>query len=172
MSEQLSALMDGELDAEDSGFELTRLRGEAARRTWHDYHLIGDALRGDAQLACDLTARVMEALIDEPVVLAPPRRSLERQGMLQRSLAVAASVAGVAVVTALAWSGRPAAVAQQVAAVQGSAGAATVPAAAQVPPQLASVDLQAYLVAHQTHAPSAQGAAHYIKTVSMEAGVR
>lgn len=163
--------MDGELDAEDSGFELTRLRGESARRNWHDYHLIGDALRGDAQLDCDLTARVMEALIDEPVVLAPPRRSLERQGVLQRSLALAASVAGVAVVTALAWSGRPAAV-QQLAAVQGGAGVATVPAAAQVPPQLASVDLQAYLVAHQTHAPSAQGAAHYIKTVSMEAGGR
>lgn len=161
MNEQLSALMDGELDEADVPLVLARLRAsEDRRQDWSDYHLVGDALRGSTRLESDLTARVMEALLEEPVVLAPAR--VPRQPVLQRTLAMAASVAGVALVSALVWSGRPVAVAE----------VAQIPASAQVPPQLASANLQAYLVAHQTHAPSAsvQGAAHYIKTVSVDTG--
>ena len=162
MTEKLSALMDGELDEVETAAAFARLRtSEDYRQQWSDYHLIGDALRGSARLESDLTARVMEALIDEPVVLAPPR-SLSRQSALQRTLALAASVAGITLVATLAWSGRPGAVAQ----------VARIPVEAQVPLQLTGDNLQAYLVAHQTHAPSAQGAAHYIKTVSMDTGGR
>jgi sigma-E factor negative regulatory protein RseA len=160
MTEKLSALMDGELDYVETEAAFSRLRSsEDYRQQWSDYHLIGDALRGSARLESDLTARVMESLIDEPVVLAPPR-NVSQQSALQRTLAVAASVAGVTLVTALAWSGRPG-VAVEVASVA---------VEAQVPAELTGDYLQAYLVAHQTHAPSAQGAAHYIKTVSMDAG--
>jgi sigma-E factor negative regulatory protein RseA len=163
MTEKLSALMDGELDEVETSAALARLRScEDYRQHWSDYHLIGDALRGGDKLELDLTARVMEALLDEPVVLAPPRRNEQRQSGLQRTLAMAASVAGITLVTALAWSGRPGAVTE----------VAKIPVDAQVPAQLAGANLQAYLVAHQTHAPSSQGAAHYIKTVSMEAGGR
>jgi sigma-E factor negative regulatory protein RseA len=162
MTERLSALMDGELDDYEAAAAFARLRSnEDYRQHWSDYHMIGDALRGSAQLEVDLTARVMESLLDEPVVLAPPLR-VQRQTGLQRTLALAASVAGVTLVTALAWSGRPGAVAE----------VAKIPAEARVPTQLAGANLQAYLVAHQSHSPSAQGAAHYIKTVSMEAGRR
>ena len=165
MTEKLSALMDGELDEFETAAAFARLRAsEDYRQHWSDYHLIGDALRGGNALDVDLTARVMETLLDEPVVLAPARRAVQQQSNLQRTLAVAASVAGITLVTALAWSGRPGAVAV--------AQVAKIPVEAQVPAQLAGANLQAYLVAHQTHAPSAQGAAHYIKTVSMEAGVR
>jgi sigma-E factor negative regulatory protein RseA len=165
MTEKLSALMDGELDEVETASAFVRLKAnDEYRQQWSDFHLIGDALRGSTGLESDLTARVMEALLDEPVVLAPPPRVVQRQSGLQRTLAVAASVAGVTLITALAWSGRPGAVAV--------AEVARIPLEAQVPPQLASANLQAYLVAHQTHAPSAQGAAHYIKTVSMEAGGR
>jgi sigma-E factor negative regulatory protein RseA len=161
MNEKLSALMDGELDEFEATLALSRLRvSEEFRCEWSDYHLIGDAMRSSAHLESDVTARVMEALLDEPVVLAPQTR--KRETPLQRSLALAASVAGVALVTAFAWSGRPGEVAQ----------VASIPVESQVPAQLAKVNLQAYLVAHQTHAPSAQGAAHYIKTVSMETGGR
>ena len=160
MTEKLSALMDGELDELEANAAMARLRSsEDYRQHWSDYHLIGDALRGSARLETDMTARVMEALLDEPVVLAPPLRA-QRDSSLQRTLALAASVAGITLVTALAWSGRPGAVVE----------VARIPVEAQVPAQLASANLQAYLVAHQTHAPSAQGAAHYIKTVSMQAG--
>jgi len=163
MTEKLSALMDGELDEVETSAALARLRScEDYRQHWSDYHLIGDALRGGDKLELDLTARVMEALLDEPVVLAPPRRNEQSQSGLQRTLAMAASVAGITLVTALAWSGRPGAVTE----------VAKIPVDAQVPAQLAGANLQAYLVAHQTHAPSSQGAAHYIKTVSMEAGGR
>lgn len=163
MTEKLSALMDGELDEVETAAAFARLRtSEDYRQYWSDYHLIGDALRGGKALEVDLTARVMETLLDEPVVLAPVRRAVQQQTNFQRTLAVAASVAGITLVTALAWSGRPGAVAQ----------VAKIPVEAQVPAQLAGTNLQAYLVAHQTHAPSAQGAAHYIKTVSMEAGGR
>lgn len=160
MTEKLSALMDGELDEIETPPAFVRLRSsEDYRQHWSEYHLIGDALRGSAGLQTDLTARVMEALIDEPVVLAPPRLQ-SRQPTFQRTLALAASVAGITLVATLAWSGRPGAVVQ----------VASVPVEAQVPAQLTGADLQAYLVAHQTHAPSAQGAAHYIKTVSIDAG--
>ncbi len=163
MNEKLSALMDGELDEAEAHLVLSRLRSsEDYRKEWSDYHLISDALRSHARLNTDMTARVMEGLLEEPVVLAPvPSR---KTPPLQRTLAMAASVAGITLVAALAWSGRPAAVTE----------VAQIPASAQVPPQLASVDLQAYLVAHQTHAPSAsvQGAAHYIKTVSVDMGGR
>jgi sigma-E factor negative regulatory protein RseA len=165
MTEKLSALMDGELDEVETESAFARLRAnDDYRQQWSDFHLIGDALRGSPRLDSDLTARVMEALLDEPVVLAPPPRSMQRQSGLQRTFAIAASVAGVTLVTALAWSGRPGATA--------AAQVAKIPLEAQVPSQLASANLQEYLVAHQTHAPSAQGAAHYVKTVSMEAGGR
>ena len=162
MTEKLSALMDGELDETEAVAAFARLRtSEDYRQHWNDCHLIGDALRGAARLDVDLTARIMEALVDEPVVLAPPPK---RPGTrMQRSLALAASVAGISMVAMMAWNGRPVP----------SVSVASVPADAQVPAQLAKAkldSLQAYLVAHQTHAPSAQGAAHYIKTVSMETG--
>lgn len=163
MTEKLSALMDGELDEIEASATFAGLRAsESDRQQWSDFHLISDALRGGRMLEVDLTARVMESLIDEPVVLAPVRRIPQQQTTFQRTLAVAASVAGITLVTALAWSGRPGAVAQ----------VAKIPVEAQVPSQLAGANLQAYLVAHQAHAPTAQGAAHYVKTVSMETGGR
>jgi sigma-E factor negative regulatory protein RseA len=162
MTEKLSALMDGELDEVETAAAFARLRSsEDYRQHWSDCHLIGDALRGSSRLDVDLTARVMETLFNEPVVLAP-QRSQPKQFGLQRTLALAASIAGITLVTSLAWSGRPGAVAE----------VARIPVEAQVPTQLTGANLQAYLVAHQTHAPSAQGAAHYIKTVSMDAGGR
>lgn len=163
MTEKLSALMDGELDDFETTAAFTRLRSsEEYRQHWHDYHLIGDALRGSAQLHIDLTARVMETLADEPVILAPLSRNAQGKSGAPRTLALAASVAAITLVATMVWSGRPGAVAE----------VAKIPVAAQVPTQLAGANLQAYLVAHQTHAPSAQGAAHYIKTVSMESGER
>jgi sigma-E factor negative regulatory protein RseA len=162
MTEKLSALMDGELDVIEVGTALARLRvNEDYRQQWSEFHLIGDALRGAARLESDMTARVMEALLDEPVVLAPAAANRRQLGV-QRGLALAASVAGITFIATMGWSGRPGATVE----------IARIPVEAQVPPQLAAANLQAYLVAHQTHAPSAQGAAHYIKTVSMEAGGR
>lgn len=156
MNERLSALMDGELDDDAAGVVFTHLRAsEDGRQRWSDYHLIGDALRQGEALDRDLTARVMEALLEEPVVLAPPRR--KTLPLMQRALALAASVAGVAIVSAVAWSGRPLAENE----------VAKAPAA---PVQLATASLHEYVVAHQSHVPNSavQGASRYIRTVALD----
>jgi len=80
--ERLSALVDGELDGDAAAQACSHWRdSDAARSSWHAYHLIGDVLRSE-DLASDSTqdAGFLEAfrarLKDEPVVLAP--RPLER----------------------------------------------------------------------------------------------
>lgn len=69
--EQLSALMDGDL----SEIEVLNELGTdpALQDTWSRYHLIGDAMRGDlpVNLQLDLSDSIMQALEDEPAILAP-----------------------------------------------------------------------------------------------------
>ncbi|HUP05710.1 MAG TPA: sigma-E factor negative regulatory protein [Caldimonas sp.] len=73
--EQLSALVDGELD--DASLVCSAWReNEQVRATWHSYQLIGDVLRSDdlagspaRDAAC--LRRIRERLAREPVVLAP-----------------------------------------------------------------------------------------------------
>lgn len=75
--EDLSALMDGELDASAVATACRAWRDEAqVRSQWHAYHLIGDVMRSE-DLASDVKsdaqflARLRERLAEEPVVLAP-----------------------------------------------------------------------------------------------------
>ena len=97
-SESLSALMDGEAVATGAIDEL--LASCDARATWARYHLIGDAMRDGLPARVDpgLAARVAARLAGEPALLAPQRR---RPAFLKplAAMAVAASVAGLAVVT-------------------------------------------------------------------------
>ena len=71
----LSALADGDATALDRACAHWRDDAEA-RRSWHDYHLIGDVLRSD-ELAQPLARDAVflqgfrERLAQEPVVLAP-----------------------------------------------------------------------------------------------------
>jgi sigma-E factor negative regulatory protein RseA len=80
--ERLSALADGELDAQSAPLAFGQWAESAqSRSAWHAYHVIGDVLRSE-DLACDPAgeARFLAAfrarLADEPVVLAP--RPLDR----------------------------------------------------------------------------------------------
>lgn len=76
MNEKLSALMDGELDRSDALATIKTLGQDAQQRgDWDCYHLIGDAIRGDAP---SVTARrkacaesIFARLADEPTILAP-----------------------------------------------------------------------------------------------------
>jgi len=45
MNEQISRLVDGEVDASEMDGLFTLLKGEPAMATWSCYHTIGDALR-------------------------------------------------------------------------------------------------------------------------------
>lgn len=101
---ELSALYDGELEAN----EVQQIIGAAAREgelqaEWQAYVLIGDALRHEHEGDCAMTAKVMAQLRSEPVVLAPRRLAVGSRN--HPWLALAASVAGIAVVGWLALAG-------------------------------------------------------------------
>ena len=161
MKTRISALMDGELEDHEVGEVLRALRGtDGLRSQWCDCHLIGAALRGERGLDLNVTARVMSALELEPTVMAPAvRRTLDWQ---RPALALAASVAGVALVAWLALApgvdGIPAGTAGLAAAKPGP-----VLAQSQSTPRL-----QEYLVAHQASAPAGAmvGGARNIRTVA------
>jgi sigma-E factor negative regulatory protein RseA len=91
--QHLSALMDGELERDQTRFLVKRLDADAELRAcWSRWHAAGDSLRGQAPapMRADFAARVAQVLADE----AAPRRS--QAGPLLRwagGFAVAASVA-------------------------------------------------------------------------------
>lgn len=96
--EQLSTLMDGELEPDHAESLLRGMRDDpAATAIWAQYHLIGDALRGEPSLAPAMSARLAAALAAEPTILAPGRSQRSRD-IRRFALPIAASVAGVAVV--------------------------------------------------------------------------
>ncbi|HSI24230.1 MAG TPA: sigma-E factor negative regulatory protein [Methylotenera sp.] len=77
MKDQLSALIDGELDVASAEHVIKAAKvGGELRNCWAHYHLIGDAIRGDighneAHTSHDFSARVMGALENEPIIFAP-----------------------------------------------------------------------------------------------------
>jgi sigma-E factor negative regulatory protein RseA len=102
-STEISALFDGELEAHEVRAAIKASLNDADR--WRMYGLIGDGLRGDPVDAPDITASVMARIGEEPVVLAP--RNLKSRQRPHPLLALAASVAGVAVVGWIALTGNP-----------------------------------------------------------------
>lgn len=101
---ELSALLDGELDSHEVRPTLKAATRESElRESWRAYVLIGDQLRQECTGTRDLTACVMAKVRAEPVVLAP--RKLQPAARHHPGLALAASVAGVAVVGWLAMAG-------------------------------------------------------------------
>jgi len=171
MKMQISALMDGELDAHEAADVLRALsRDPDQQNDWHLYHLIGDALRQEPCLAMDVAARVTHLLAFEPTVLAPVRASRNRPRWQRPLMAAAATVAGVAVVAwvalvPVAESGHPA-----IASANPPVAATNVVIAANVSPvtDSQSAYLQEYLVAHQAYAPSGSliGGSNHIRTVT------
>ncbi len=109
--EQLSSLIDGELDDTRQRHAIDALAHDAeARDRWGRFHMASDALHGNLPEAIDprFATRVMAAIEDEPTILAPPssrRPSVSTDHAPARSsfskrfagLAVAASVAAIAV---------------------------------------------------------------------------
>lgn len=164
MRKEVSALLDGELESHEIQAAFAALRGNPAlRQAWHDYRLIGDAMRAEPALSSDLTDRVMANLRDVPTVLAPKPSS--RISWQQPALALAASAAGVAVVAWLALG-------PQFSADSGhqfvAAGAQSPRAEPPVQLVAARESMQEYLAAHQAYASGLhlQGGAQHIRTVS------
>ncbi len=163
MTKELSALLDGELEAHEAPRLWADIKaGSDLRRRWGDYQSIGAALRREEPVALDLTARVMRSLADEPVVLAP--RPPARRQWQGSAFALAASIAGVAVVGWLAFAQQASSPDQppQMVRLERS------PASAVAAPKQGLGEYQEYLLAHQANAPGLhmQGGAQHIRTVS------
>lgn len=162
MTKELSALLDGELEIHEEPTLWAAMRATPhLRQTWQSYKLIGDAIRNEGGLARDITGKVMGELADEPVVLAPRSRSARKWP--NAVMAMAASVAGIAVVGWLALGhqlqqGELASLAQK----GKSQTVTTAPAPGQ------AQGMQEYVLAHQANAPGfhLQGGAQHIRTVS------
>jgi sigma-E factor negative regulatory protein RseA len=172
MKAKISAMMDGELEAHELGEPLSAIASDRdARESWRTYHLISDALRGDAILAADCARRVSQRLAQEPALVAPLShavRAPERPRWFVPS-ALAASVAAMAFVgwVALGLQRAPAPAVAPVAQSQEPAQVARVAEPPRVPLTSAAQD---YLMAHQAYSPrtSLQGVAPYVRSVSDE----
>jgi len=164
MRDQISQLMDGELDDRSAAAAIKACgQGGDALETWRTYHLISDAMRDSRVLSAGFSARVMQRLEAEPTVLAPQRARPESRTWF--ALSAAASFAAVALVGWLAFAPQPG-VAPQVAQAPKPAAVAETPA-----PAMAPSAANEYLLAHQGFSPrvSFQGMAPYVRNVSDQA---
>ncbi|HEX3141331.1 MAG TPA: RseA family anti-sigma factor [Rhizobacter sp.] len=176
-SDELSSLMDGELEATAVGRVCSQWRDdEDTRASWHAYHLMGDVLRSDdlvSDAAHDAAflAAFRQRLAQEPVVLAPAARDVAPPSLVKRRrawatpAAVAAgfiAVAGVVVVTQMSGAllGAQPEAGLSLATVPGSGlmavSAGSAPSLANDPPAVVlngqlirDVRLDEYLAAHK-----------------------
>jgi len=130
----LSALIDGELSDDMAQRSIKQLvQSETERARIAEYLAIGDALRGLNTQPSDFTRRVMAALENEPVVLAPlPKVSNRRPALWLAAATMAAITWGL-------WQSGP-------------RDDVNVPLAALQQPASQSVEAQPYLAAHQDFA--------------------
>jgi len=161
MNENISRLMDGELD--DADFErcCAELKSDDAMQSWVCYHVIGDHMRGAHGISPRFSARFAAALAAEPTVLAPRPKSHRASQPATFAWAVAATLAAVTVVGWTAFS----MVDVPPNAIAKAREAATV-RAAQVKP---AADVPAdYLIAHQEYSPATaiQGGGPYLRAVA------
>lgn len=164
MNEQISRLVDGEVDASEVNAVCALLKGDAAMATWSCYHTIGDALRGETAVTRSVGAAVSRKLAAEPTVMAPRIRSVARPASW--AWAAAASIAAATVVGWTAYS-----LIDETPAGLAKAGEAGTMRAAQVRPLTVPAD---YVLAHQEYAPAnaLQSVGPYLRDVAASNPVR
>ena len=162
MNENISRLMDGELDDAELERCCNELKAEGAMQAWVCYHVIGDHLRGANGLSPGFAARFAAALAAEPTVLSPARRSHRPAAPATFAWAVAATLAAVSVVGWTAFS----MVEVPPTAVAKAREATSVRAAQVKPPGGVPAD---YLIAHQEYSPTTQiqGVGPYLRAVAV-----
>ncbi len=160
MNEEISSLVDGELQGPLLDRQFARLKNEPeVRAAWDTYVLIGDAMRG--HVAPDICARVVSKLAEEPTVLAPRTRFPERKTIATWGMSLAAGAAAAALVI---WTVLP--VTQEEIQFAQKAAEAQMP----MPQTPSSVDVADYLLAHQRYSATSamQGVAPYVRAVADE----
>jgi sigma-E factor negative regulatory protein RseA len=159
MNENISRLMDGELEAGELDQVCAGLKRPDAMTTWTCYHVIGETLRGTPTLAVECGRHFAVRLASEPTVLAP--RARPASGLATWAFAAAATLAAVTVVgwTTVSLLGDPP-------TAMAKAGEASAVSAARVRPPVIPAD---YLLAHQEYAPAAiQSVGPYLRAVGTE----
>ncbi|HUI99568.1 MAG TPA: sigma-E factor negative regulatory protein [Usitatibacter sp.] len=147
MTQEISALMDGELEGREAEAALSACCGDEDRkRTWYLYHAIGEAMRGQAPARLAMPANVFEKLRQQATVVAP-RMRLRPAAVTRVALAAAASVATVGVVGWLGSQGGNPAPVPVVASKTTDQAIQPVSSTTIVPAPALSV--QEYLVAHR-----------------------
>lgn len=163
--EGISALMDGELGSHEGEREIARLKTDAELRTrWDEFHLIGDALRGEPVLSSRFAEALSKQLAAEPTVLAPRRLRADARRVTAYAMSAAASLSAAALVAWVALAPQS----------QENLALKTPAPVVRAEPQreLASVPsegrMNEYLLAHETFSPSTalQGLAPYIRSVA------
>lgn len=113
-SQELSVTISAWMDGDDAASMPEAVLTEQGQQTWRVYHLIGDTLR-TPELAIsttsDLRARVAQALVTEPAMIAAPRPAdlelkQKRPGRVWRTV-VWPSLAMAAAVASVVWVARP-----------------------------------------------------------------
>lgn len=149
MTQEISSLMDGELDHNEAERAVRSCcTGREAADTWRTYHLIGDVMRGGMPHPTGTAERVWKALADEPAIIARPKRMYETT-IGRVAIAAAASVATIGVVGWIGTQGGQAPAASPIVAGKEVPAPAVQPVAnTQVVPA-ATLDVQDYLNAHR-----------------------
>lgn len=159
MNEQISALIDDEMNAADAAHIIAAIQSSSASaHAWSQYHLIGDAMRGADALSVDFKKNLMQKIELEPTVLSP-RLLVDGKSALSSpsrrlpaAWSMAASFAAVMVVgwVALQQQTHTGAELATATVAQNTSAEVTIPAE--------------YLQAHRATAPS--GSAYYIQSAS------
>jgi sigma-E factor negative regulatory protein RseA len=159
MREQISRLMDGDLDDVEADAAFRELKHPDGVAVWACYHVIGDALRRDPEPTPGFAARFAARLEAEPTVFAPQPRHAHRLPLAWAIAATAAAVTVVGWVAVSTLDPQPTALARarEAIAVRGAPGN----------PQPVSPD---YLLAHQEYSPTTQiqGVGPYLRSVSAD----
>ena len=165
MNEQISRLMDGEIDATELDAVCATLKGDAAMATWNCYHTIGDALRSETGVTRNIGLAISQRLAQEPAIVAARRPRATAPATW--AWAVAASVAAVTVVGWTTYS-----LVDSVPAGFAKAREAGTMTAAQMRPR--TVLPPDYLLAHQEYAPAnaLSGVGPYLRDVAASTPLR
>ena len=177
MEDKISALMDGELAAEDAANMVAQFgKTDQFRDEWAIYHMISDVMSQSGQatgpMPADISRRVSTRVASEPTILAPQPQFAPRHRM--KAYAIAASITAAAVVgwMNLQVTEQPAELmADNSPAAQSQAQVATT---ALPPIPVTSVSASApihiddYLLAHRAFSPGTAmpGAVPYVRAVA------
>ncbi|MDR3394217.1 MAG: sigma-E factor negative regulatory protein [Parasulfuritortus sp.] len=151
----LSALMDGEMDDDEATWAIGRLSKDAdAMRTWSEYGLIGDAMRGCVPDTASLEQRIKSALAAEPTILAPMTKASRQPVYWAAAAAAVVAITWTVLSVAPGNPAVPVAVNGPMVVPQSTQAATVQPASAE---DVASNDVAPYMEAHQDYAFTVAG---------------